>query len=120
MGSAGRADVGIKDACIRYGPSAYTSLFAQWASHDVDTAVSQASQITDSGSRNAALTGVLSSPYLDAAAADRLYRRIEGDDARRQAAMQLYYRFHESDREVAERYRMEAGISEVPGQIVVR
>ena len=102
------------------GPSAYTSLFAQWATHDLDSAVGQATQISDSGNRNAALTGILSSPYLDAAAADRLYRRIEGDDARRQAAMQLYYRFHESDRAVAERYRKESGTSDVPGQIVVQ
>ena len=102
------------------GPSAYSSLFAQWAMHDVDTAVGLASQLSDADNRNAALTGVLSSPYLDAAVAERLYRRIEGDDARRQAAMHLYYRFHESDREVAERYRKEAGMSEVPGQIVVQ
>ena len=101
------------------GPSAYSSLFAQWAMHDVDTAVSLASQLTDPGNRNAALTGVLSSPYLDAAAAERLYRRIEGDDARRQAAMHLYYRFHESDPDLAERYRNEAGPTENLGQIVV-
>lgn len=102
-------------------PSLYSSIFGQWAVHDAEAAVDQLSRIDDTGNRDIAILGILGSPYLEPDLAERLYRRIEGGDARRQAAMQLmhYYSARESNPEVAERYRIEAGYPENPEQTIV-
>jgi len=93
-------------------PDLYGSVFGQWAIYDVDAAVSQLNFILDSDTRNAAIRGILDSAYLEPDLLDRLYQRLEGAEARRLVAGQVYYRLREVDPRAAERYRIEAGIAD--------
>jgi len=88
----------------------HETLFRQWAGIDAETAAAKVVEIDDTEVRNRAISGVLSSTYLDASTADRLYERIEGAEARRRAAATMYYSWRERDPRVAERYRNLAGI----------
>ena len=97
-------------------PDMYNSIFQQWAAYDADTAIGELSRIDDTGNRNTAILGMLGSQYLEPDMANRLYQRIEGAEARRQAAMQLYYNLKESDPRAADRYRIEAGMPEDSGE----
>ena len=90
----------------------YQSIFSQWANFDVDAAVAHLEQIEDPTARSMATMGVLSNSYLETDTIDRLYQRIEGANARRAAAMSIYYAWRERDPNFAERYRAEAGIRE--------
>jgi hypothetical protein len=93
-------------------PGLYGAVFGQWAVYDVEAAVSQLSFILDSDTRNAAIGGILESAYLEPDLLDRLYQRLEGAEARRFAAGQIYYRLREVDARAAERYRIEAGVTD--------
>jgi hypothetical protein len=93
-------------------PAVYSSIFQQWAAYDMDAAIGQLTQIDDPGTRNTAVIGMLGNPYLESDVAHRLYQRVEGIDARRQAAGQIYYNLRESDPRAAERYRVEAGLED--------
>ena len=93
-------------------PDLYGSVFGQWAIYDVDAAVSQLNFILDSENRNAAIRGILDSGYVEPDLLDRLYQRLEGAEARRLVAGQVYYRLREVDSRAAERYRIEAGITD--------
>ncbi|MGH8249291.1 MAG: hypothetical protein ACREVI_01120 [Steroidobacteraceae bacterium] len=100
-------------------PSIYGPMFQQWAMHDADAAIRHASQMLETSDRDAAFVGIMGSPYLESGVAERLYQRLEGGDARREAAMQLYQRLMESDPESARRYGIEAGILELSVEPVV-
>lgn len=93
-------------------PDLYGAVFGQWAVYDVDAAVSQLNFILESDTRNAAIGGILESAYLEPDLLDRLYQRLEGAEARRFAAARIYYRLREVDPRAAERYRIEAGITD--------
>jgi hypothetical protein len=90
----------------------YGAVFGQWAVYDVEAAVSQLNFILDTDTRNAAIHGVLGSGHLEPDLLDTLYLRLEGAEARRHAAAQIYHRLRENDPQAAERYRIEAGIGD--------
>jgi hypothetical protein len=93
-------------------PDLYRTVFGQWAVYDAEAAASQLNFILESDTRNAAILGMFENASLDVGVVDRLYQRLDGAEARHQAAGQLYYRFRESDPQAAERYRIAAGITE--------
>jgi hypothetical protein len=97
----------------------YSVIYGQWATYDAGAAVSQLSFMLDTDNRNAAIRGILENAALEPDLVDRLYQRIEGPEAKRQAAVQIYYRLRESDPRSAERYRNLAGISAEQGDGVV-
>lgn len=90
----------------------YGAVFGQWAVYDVEAAVSQLNFILDTDTRNAAISGILDSAHLEPDLLNSLYQRLEGAEARRHAAAQVYYRLRENDPQAAERYRIEAGIGD--------
>jgi hypothetical protein len=90
----------------------YRGIFNQWAAYDVESAVSQSNFFLDAATRNAAILGILESRHLDTNLIDGLYQRLEGADARRQAAARAYHRLRHTDPQAAERYRIAAGIVE--------
>jgi len=93
-------------------PDAYRAIFSQWAAYDTEAAVSQTNFMLDTDIRNAAILGIVERTHLNSDQADRLYQRLEGAEARRQAAVHLYQRLRHSDPQAAERYRIAAGIIE--------
>ena len=97
----------------------YGVIYGQWAIYDTGAAVSQLSFMLDTDNRNAAIRGILENASLEPDLVDRLYQRIEGSEAKRQAAVQIYYRLRESDPRSAERYRNLAGISAGQGDGVM-
>jgi len=100
----------------------YAGVFGQWAMHDADAAMSQLNFIMDTDARNGAIRGIIDQAYLEPEALDRLLQRVEGAQARQLVAGQIYYRMMQVDPGAAERYRIEAGITEVArdGRMVVR
>lgn len=93
-------------------PDLYRAIFSQWAVYDQEAAVSQSNFFLDSGTRDAAILGILEVAHLDTGLVDRLYQRLEGAQAKHQAASRLYVRLRETDPGAAERYRIAAGIAE--------
>ena len=93
----------------------YSGIFGQWAVYDADTAVNQLSFLLDSDDRNAAISGILETAYLEPDVIDQLFQRLEGAEAKRVAAEQIYHRLREDDPQSAERYRVRAGIAEEQG-----
>jgi hypothetical protein len=96
-------------------PELYQSVFTQWALYDPDGAVSQLNFILEPDIRNAAIMGILGTHYLDSDLVGTLYQRIEGAEARTLAAGKIYYQLREIDPQAAERYRVQAGISDERG-----
>ena len=97
----------------------YSVVYGQWAIYDTGAALSQLSFMLDTDNRNAAIRGILENAPLEPDLADRLYQRLEGSEAKRHAAVQIYYRLRESDPRSAERYRNLAGISAEQGDGVM-
>jgi hypothetical protein len=93
-------------------PDVYRAVFGQWAAYDAEAALSQTNFLLDSSTRNAAIIGVLQNSYLGADTVERLYQRLDGAEAKRHAAAQLYLLLRESNPQAAERYRIEAGIGD--------
>ena len=104
-----------KNSHAASAPELYQSVFTQWALYDPDGAVSQLNFILEPDTRNAAIMGILGTHYLDPDLVGTLYQRIEGAEARTLAAGQIYYRLREIDPQAAERYRIQAGISDERG-----
>lgn len=96
-------------------PDIYGTIFGNWANYDVDAAVSQLNFMLDTDDRNAAIRGILENAYLEPDRLDELFQRLEGAEARTLAAGQIYYRLREIDPRAAERYRIQAGISDERG-----
>ena len=115
VGSASRARLGVEAVELDTSPEMYSGIFGQWAVYDADTAVSQLSFLLDSDDRNAAISGILETAYLEPDLIDQLFQRLEGAEAKRVAAEQIYYRLREDDPQSAERYRVRAGIAEEQG-----
>jgi hypothetical protein len=95
-------------------PQLYSGIFQQWAVYDADAAVSQLNFIMDTDVRNGAIRGMLEGTHLDPDLTEELYQRLEGAEAKSLAAASVYYRLREEDPRRAERYRIEAGITEEP------
>lgn len=93
-------------------PDLYRGIFGQWAIYDPEAAVSQSNFFLDSDTRDAAILGILEGAQLDSDDADRLYQRLAGAEAKRQAASRLYVQLRATDPRAAERYRIAAGITE--------
>jgi hypothetical protein len=70
--------------------------------------------LTDSTLRDGAASAMLGNQDIEPALAEQLYARIESPQLRRNAAAQLYYRLRESDPALAERYRRDSGMPELP------
>ena len=104
-----------KQSSADTSPEMYSGIFGQWAIYDPDTAVSQLSFLLDTDDRNAAIGGILETAYLEPDVTDQVFQRLEGADAKRQAAEQIYYRLREDDPQAAERYRVQAGIGDENG-----
>ena len=104
-----------KNSHTTSAPESYQSVFTQWALYDTEGAVSQLNFILGPDTRNAAIMGILGTHYLDPYLVGTLYQRIEGAEARTLAAGQIYYQLRETDPQAAERYRIQAGISDERG-----
>jgi len=105
-----------KQSHTESAPELYQSVFEQWALYDPDGAVSQLNFILEPDTRNAAIMGILGTQYLDPDLIGTLYQRIEGAEARTLAAGRIYYQLREIDPQAAERYRIQAGISDERGE----
>lgn len=85
----------------------YQTAFREWATYDVDGAVAFLSQVP-AAERDAAINGIITQALYgnnDTATAERLYARLTGDQARRQAASMLYSRLRDLNPPRSERYR---------------
>jgi hypothetical protein len=90
-------------------PTIVGSVFRQWAMYDAAAATQQLSLLSDPALRDSASAALLGTDYLEPPLVLQLYDRIESKDAKRQAASWLYYRFRESDPELAERLQRDMG-----------
>jgi hypothetical protein len=90
----------------------YRGIFQQWGAIETDAALSQLNFIMDTDARNGAILGILDGAQLEPALTEQLFQRMEGAEARRLAAGRVYYHLRDKNPQRAERYRIEAGISE--------
>ncbi|MFK7912668.1 MAG: hypothetical protein AB8B93_02035 [Pseudomonadales bacterium] len=91
----------------------YQTLAARWSRWDSEAAEQFVSQLDSGIEKDHVRAGLLGNgaPLEQAV---RLFEEIGDSDLKRQAAMQLYYRYLEFDPDQAERFRREAGV-DVPG-----
>ena len=84
----------------------YQSAFQSWSGFDREGATAFLNQIPAS-SRDWAINGILTQALYgaDTAFAERMYKRLAGDEVRQQAARMMYLFLSRTDPERAERYR---------------
>ena len=100
----------------------YQSAFQSWSGFDREGATAFLNQIP-AASRDWAINGILTRALFggDTAFAERMYNRLAGDVARKQAATTMYFFLTRTDPERAERYREMSGLQfDEDGQIRAR
>jgi hypothetical protein len=91
--------------------NAVTAVIGQWAVYEPSAALQQIASLDDAGLRDSAALQIISSRrFEDMDLTKQVYSRIQGEQAKKQAAMYLYHGLRESDPAEAERYRREAGL----------
>ena len=100
----------------------YQSAFQSWSGFDREGAAAFLNQIPAS-SRDWAINGILLQAVYggDTTFAERMYKRLSGDEVRQQAASMMYFFLSRTDPKRAERYREVSGIQlDENGQIRTR
>lgn len=89
----------------------YGSAFQSWSGFDREGAAAFLNQVPASD-RDWAINGILQQALFgdDTEFADRLYNRMVGEEARKQAATMMYFVLVRTDPERAERYREMSGV----------
>ena len=92
-------------------PELYTATFNRWAGFDFDSATAYLNRVPSSG-RDGAIRGVMLQALSrgETAIAERMYERLDGEEARRRGAMTMFFWLSRNDNPRAAHYRERAGI----------